>query len=76
MNSGALSRDEWKLFSQLSTEFHSNKPDSSDIEKPHWVRRHVWHSVDELELLPAFKGLKTSVAEQSEQWREYFTVRA
>lgn len=74
MNSGALSRDEWKLFSQLSTEFHSNKPDSSDIEKPHWVRRHVWHSVDELELLPAFKGLKTSVAEQSEQWREYFTL--
>ena len=35
----------------------------------------VWESVDDLQLLPVFSGLKQSVAEHSDQWREYFNVR-
>ena len=75
MNNGSISRDEWKLFTHISTDLHGDEPQESDIQKPHWVSRHVWESVDELELLSVFNGLKNSVTGQSDQWREYFNVR-
>ena len=75
MNNGSISRDEWKLFTHISTDLHGDEPQESDVQKPHWVSGHVWKSVDELELLSVFNGLKNSVAGQSDQWREYFNVR-
>ena len=76
MNNGSVSRDEWQLFIRVSADHHTDEPQESDAQKPHWVPRHVWESVAELELLPVFSGLRKSVAEHSEQWREYFNVRA
>lgn len=75
MNNGSISRDEWKLFTHISTDLHGDEPQESDVQKPHWVSGHVWESVDELELLSVFNCLRNSVAGQSEQWQEYFNVR-
>lgn len=74
MNSGSVSRDEWLIFSRVPTEFPANDLDESDSPRPHWLPRRAWLAIDELEVLPAFKGLKNSVVDQSEQWREYFNV--
>ena len=74
LNSGSVSRDEWLIFSRMPTEFPASDLEESDSPIPHWLPRRAWLAIDELEVLPAFKGLKNSVANQSEQWREYFNV--
>lgn len=76
MNKGSLSRDEWQLFARVSADLHTDEPQESHAEKPSWVSHYVWEAVDELQLLPLFSDLKRSVAEHSEQWREYFNVSA
>ncbi|XP_029192398.2 LOW QUALITY PROTEIN: dynein heavy chain domain-containing protein 1-like [Acropora millepora] len=76
LNSGSVSRDEWLIFSRMPTEFPANHLEESDSPIPHWLPRRAWLAIDELEVLPAFKGLKNSVANQSEQWREYFNLPA
>lgn len=75
MNTGFVSRDEWQLFTRMSADGHVDAPQGSDVQMPHWVSQQVWDAIDDLELLSVFSGLKQSVIEQSEQWREYFNVR-
>lgn len=74
LNSGSVSRDEWLIFNRKPTEFPANDLEEGDSPRPHWLPRRAWLAIDELEVLPAFKGLKKSVGNQSEQWREYFNV--
>ena len=74
MNSDSVSRDEWLIFSHKPTEFPANDLEEGDSPRPHWLPRRAWLAIDELEVLPAFKGLRKSVGNQSEQWREYFNV--
>lgn len=74
MNTGFVSRDEWQLFTRMSADNHVDVPQGGDVQMPHWVSQQVWDAIDDLELLPVFSGLKQSVTEQSEQWREYFNV--
>lgn len=76
MNTGSLSRDEWQLFTRMPNGPYVDEPQEGDVQKPHWVSLQVWDSIGDLELLSVFSGLRQSVAEQSEQWREYFNVRA
>ena len=75
MNNRSISRDEWHLFTRMSSAGHVDRqPQENDNQKPHWVSRQVWDSLDELEALVIFNGLKESITEHSEQWREHFNV--
>ncbi|XP_073235787.1 dynein heavy chain domain-containing protein 1-like [Porites lutea] len=88
MNKGIVTREEWQIFTRMSIEAqvdsNASNIDSSaantdqygydNIQKPPWVSDQAWDCIDELEVLPAFSGLKQSVAKHSEQWREYFNL--
>ncbi|XP_067841628.1 dynein heavy chain domain-containing protein 1-like [Heptranchias perlo] len=64
---------EWELFLRGTRDLRLNPAvRTSCILRPSWVSEEVWESCAMLELLPAFQNLRSSLANQGSQWREYF----
>ena len=41
MNNGSVSRDEWQLFTRMSSNAEVDRAQDSDVQKPRWVSHQV-----------------------------------
>ncbi|KAM9319622.1 LOW QUALITY PROTEIN: dynein heavy chain domain-containing protein 1 [Gastrophryne carolinensis] len=66
---------EWFSFLGL---VHRAAPEaaSSCIQRPYWLDTSAWEELGHLERMVCFRGIRSSLSAQAQQWREYFTLRS
>ncbi|GCB83956.1 hypothetical protein scyTo_0024566, partial [Scyliorhinus torazame] len=64
---------EWELFLRGTHDLNFDALEKDTcVLRPAWVSEEIWNSCAVLELLPAFRNIRSSLAQQASQWREYF----
>ncbi|KAM5180437.1 LOW QUALITY PROTEIN: dynein heavy chain domain-containing protein 1 [Mantella aurantiaca] len=49
---------------------------TSYIQRPHWLSPGAWEELQQLEKMPCFQGIRSSMGAQARQWQEYFRLRS
>ncbi|KAJ1121057.1 hypothetical protein NDU88_009185 [Pleurodeles waltl] len=72
---GQLTNLEWLVFLHGLKDINVGQSlSASFIARPQWVSADAWTECSRLELLPAFRHLRSSLVNRSCQWQEYFAL--
>ncbi|XP_073468800.1 dynein heavy chain domain-containing protein 1 [Aquarana catesbeiana] len=64
---------EWFSFLGLASKT-APEVSSSYIQRPQWLSPIAWEELQQLERMPCFQGIRSSLSTQTRQWQEYFRL--